>query len=113
VVRAILLLKFEQIEPLGACFADRLAEITSAEGDAIAADVVVPVPLHRERELERGYNQQLCSPGHWQEGCACRIKRYCWCVRERAQTRKCSVWRSPGSLCMALLPHVQAAKLTI
>ncbi len=58
VVRAILLLKFEQIEPLGACFADRLAEIVSAEGRAIAADVVVPVPLHRERELERGYNHE-------------------------------------------------------
>ncbi len=57
VVRALLLLKFEQIEPLGAWFADRLAEIVNAEGNAIAADVVVPVPLHRERERERGYNQ--------------------------------------------------------
>jgi len=57
VVRAILLLKFEQIEPLGAWFAERLAEIVSAEGDTMAADVVVPVPLHRERERERGYNQ--------------------------------------------------------
>src|SRR6266849_2037443 len=57
VVRAILLLKFEQIGPLGAWFADRLAEIVSAEGAAMAADVVVPVPLHREREHERGYNQ--------------------------------------------------------
>jgi len=57
VVRAILLLKFEQIEPLGAWFAQRLAEIVSTEGGAMAADVVVPVPLHRERERERGYNQ--------------------------------------------------------
>jgi ComF family protein len=57
VVRAILLLKFEQIEPLGAWFAERLAELVSAEGDSLAADVVVPVPLHREREKERGYNQ--------------------------------------------------------
>jgi ComF family protein len=57
VVRAILLLKFEQIEPLGAWFAERLAEVVSAEGAALAADVVVPVPLHRERERERGYNQ--------------------------------------------------------
>ena len=57
VVRAILLLKFEQIEPLGAWLAERLAEIVSAEGDTMAADVVVPVPLHRERERERGYNQ--------------------------------------------------------
>jgi predicted amidophosphoribosyltransferase len=57
VVRAILLLKFEQIKPLGAWFAERLAELVSAEGDGLAADVVVPVPLHRERERERGYNQ--------------------------------------------------------
>ncbi len=57
VVRAILLLKFEQIEPLGAWFAERLAEVVNTEGDRLAADVVVPVPLHRERERERGYNQ--------------------------------------------------------
>lgn len=57
VVRAILLLKFEQIEPLGAWFAERLAELVSADGERLAADVVVPVPLHRERERERGYNQ--------------------------------------------------------
>jgi ComF family protein len=56
-VRAVLLLKFEQIEPLGAWFAERLAELVDAEGDKLAADVVVPVPLHRERERERGYNQ--------------------------------------------------------
>ena len=57
VVRAILMLKFEQIEPLGEWFAERLAELVRAEGDKMAADVVVPVPLHRQRERERGYNQ--------------------------------------------------------
>ncbi|MCU1315927.1 MAG: phosphoribosyltransferase [Candidatus Acidoferrum typicum] len=56
-MRAILLLKFEQIEPLGGWFAERLAEVVKTEGDRLAADVVVPVPLHRERERERGYNQ--------------------------------------------------------
>ena len=56
-VRAILLLKFEQVEALGSWFAGRLAEIALGEGKAMAADVVVPVPLHRERERERGYNQ--------------------------------------------------------
>lgn len=56
-VEAILLLKFEQIGPLGAWFAERLARVVRGEGDAMAADVVVPVPLHRERERERGYNQ--------------------------------------------------------
>jgi predicted amidophosphoribosyltransferase len=56
-VQAILLLKFEQIEPLGAWFAERLAELVHDEGNPLAADVVVPVPLHRDRQRERGYNQ--------------------------------------------------------
>jgi ComF family protein len=54
-VRAIILLKFERIEPLAGWFAKRLAELARAEG--LEADVVVPVPLHRERMRERGYNQ--------------------------------------------------------
>jgi ComF family protein len=54
-VRAILLLKFERMEPLGEWFAERLVELVKRE--ALAADVVVPVPLHRDRERERGYNQ--------------------------------------------------------
>jgi predicted amidophosphoribosyltransferase len=57
VVRAILLLKFEQIEPPRGWFAERLAEVVKAEGDWLAADVVVPVPLHGEWEREWGYNQ--------------------------------------------------------
>jgi ComF family protein len=56
-VRAILLLKFEQIGPLGAWFADQLANTVKNGGCSLAADVVVPVPLHRSRERERGYNQ--------------------------------------------------------
>ena len=56
-VQAILLLKFERIAPLGAWFADRLTEVLREGGNALAADVVVPVPLHRQRERERGYNQ--------------------------------------------------------
>ena len=54
-VQAIVLLKFEQMEPLGRWFAARLAEVIRRQG--IVADVVVPVPLHRQREKERGYNQ--------------------------------------------------------
>jgi ComF family protein len=56
-VQAILLLKFERIEPLGTWFAEKLAKLAEREGDAFRADVVVPVPLHRQRERERGYNQ--------------------------------------------------------
>ncbi|HKN76265.1 MAG TPA: ComF family protein [Candidatus Acidoferrum sp.] len=56
-VRAILLLKWERMEPLGEWFAGRLAEMVWQENGALAADVVVPVPLHRDRERQRGYNQ--------------------------------------------------------
>jgi competence protein ComFC len=55
--QAILLLKHEQIEPLGAWFACRLAELVQSEGENLAADVVVPVPLHLQRTRERGFNQ--------------------------------------------------------
>lgn len=54
-VQALLMLKFERIEPLGRWFGLRLAEVARREG--LTADVVVPVPLHRRRERERGYNQ--------------------------------------------------------
>ncbi|HLZ10962.1 MAG TPA: ComF family protein [Candidatus Acidoferrum sp.] len=56
-IRALLLLKFERIDPLAKWFAERLAEIYTKNKAMLEADVVVPVPLHREREKERGYNQ--------------------------------------------------------
>jgi len=56
-VRAMVLLKFERIDPLGEWFADRLAELVKRERELLSGDVVVPVPLHRDREHERGYNQ--------------------------------------------------------
>jgi ComF family protein len=56
-VRAILLLKYERIEPLGAWFAARLAQVVHTEIERLGADVVVPVPLHRQRRQERGFNQ--------------------------------------------------------
>jgi competence protein ComFC len=54
-VRAIMLLKFERVEPLGHWFAERLEGV--ARREALSVDIVVPVPLHRQRERERGYNQ--------------------------------------------------------
>jgi competence protein ComFC len=54
---AILLLKYEEVTRLGDWFAARLAEIVAREGEAFRADVVVPVPLHPDRQRERGYNQ--------------------------------------------------------
>ncbi len=56
-VRAIVLLKYHAVTPLGGWFASRLAEMVARDPEAFAADVVVPVPLHAMRLRERGYNQ--------------------------------------------------------
>jgi ComF family protein len=56
-IEAVLLLKYEEITRLGHWFAARLAEIVEREAAEWRADVVVPVPLHRDRQRERGYNQ--------------------------------------------------------
>lgn len=55
--RAILLLKYGEVAPIGAWFARQLAALASREPREYAADVVVPVPLDRGRLRERGYNQ--------------------------------------------------------
>lgn len=54
---AIVLLKYEEVTRLGDWFAARLSEIVSQAPADWRADVVVPVPLHPERQRERGYNQ--------------------------------------------------------
>ena len=56
-VRAVVMLKFEPILPLATWFAEQLTEVAKREGRLRGADVVVPVPLHRRRARERGYNQ--------------------------------------------------------
>lgn len=56
-VRAIVLLKYHEVLPLGGWFAERLADVVGQEPEALAADAVVPVPLHAARLRERGYNQ--------------------------------------------------------
>jgi len=57
IVGAIVLLKFDRILPLAKGFAERPAGIYSSNVEMFSADAVVPVPLHREREKERGYDQ--------------------------------------------------------
>ena len=56
-VRAIVLLKFEEMDPLADWFADRLAEVAVHPSREMQADVIVPVPLHKDRHRERGFNQ--------------------------------------------------------
>jgi ComF family protein len=54
---AIILLKYEDVMPLGGWFAARLAETVARQAQELSADIVVPVPLHAARLRERGYNQ--------------------------------------------------------
>lgn len=56
-VRAIQLLKYEEVTRLGEFFGEKLAEMALGDPVGFAADVVVPVPLHADRRRERGYNQ--------------------------------------------------------
>ena len=56
-VRAMVLLKFEEMDPLADWFADRLTEVVQGAWSELKADVVVPVPLHKDRRRERGFNQ--------------------------------------------------------
>jgi ComF family protein len=56
-IEAVLLLKYDEVTRLGDWFAARLAEMVEREASEWRADVVVPVPLHRDRQRERGYNQ--------------------------------------------------------
>src|ERR1700676_5599900 len=60
--RAILLLKYGEITPLGAWFANQLAKVAERSVEAFAADAVVPVPLHPSRLRERSYNQAELIP---------------------------------------------------
>ena len=54
--RAIILLKYHAVFPLGGWFARRLQEVVEQHRETYAADVVVPVPVHPSRLKERGYN---------------------------------------------------------
>jgi len=55
--RAILLLKYGNVTPLGTWFARHLAGLIERQPDYFEADAVVPVPLDQARQRERGYNQ--------------------------------------------------------
>jgi ComF family protein len=57
VVSAILILKYQRMDPLAKWFAKELAELARQEGQRFQADVVVPVPLHPARQRDRGFNQ--------------------------------------------------------
>ena len=66
-IRAVLMLKFERIDPLARWFAKRLAEIYSRNQEILAADIVVPVPLHRDREKSAATTRLNCLRSTWRK----------------------------------------------
>jgi ComF family protein len=50
-------LKYNQRIPLGRSLAKRLGEKTSSDSNFSKCDLMIPVPLHRARQRERGFNQ--------------------------------------------------------
>jgi ComF family protein len=54
--RAIVLLKYHKVLPLGGWFSARLEEVVVQNPEMFAADVIVSVPVHAARLRERGYN---------------------------------------------------------
>ena len=67
---AIMLMKYEEVTSLGTWFAARIAEVIRETAGEWQADAVIPVPLHRARQRERGHNQAelICAAtreGDW------------------------------------------------
>jgi ComF family protein len=55
-VRAVILLKYHGVSPLGGWFSQRLIQIAAQHPALREVDAVVPVPQHSLRLRERGYN---------------------------------------------------------
>jgi len=112
-VRAVSL-KFEEMGPLADWFVERLADVVLHQATKLQADLAVPVPLHKDRRRERDFNEaELLSKRL--------AKRLEISSRRRASGEKRTAGgqaladnpASAGSRFVVLLPHIQAAKLTI
>jgi competence protein ComFC len=77
-VRAIVLLKFEELEPLAEWFADRLAEVVRQNGTALKADLLVQVPLQRPGGASVASTGRKCCQNGLRGGLDCRIRAYSW-----------------------------------
>jgi ComF family protein len=55
--RAVILLKYERLEPLGIYFAMQLLKLVRSDAKLPPVDMIVPVPLHRLKRKDRGFNQ--------------------------------------------------------
>jgi len=55
--------KFEEMGPLADWFVERLADVVLHQATKLQADLVVPVPLHKDHRRERGFTQAELLPG--------------------------------------------------
>jgi predicted amidophosphoribosyltransferase len=76
-LRAMVLSKFEEMEPLADWFADRLADVVRRNGKGLEADVIVPVPLHKI-SASAASTRQKCCQNDLRSGLSCRTKE-CFC----------------------------------
>jgi hypothetical protein len=95
------------MEPLADWLADRLAEVVRQNSQALEADVVMPVPLHKVRganadSTRRGIAVKTTGQAVWLPHQAVLFMR-----KEPSDLQ----W-SGGRQFVVLLPHVRAAKLT-
>jgi ComF family protein len=74
--------KYRSHPSLARPLASRLAELYTAHRDALAADLVIPVPLHRSRERERGFNQASELSKHFAKLARIPVERH-WLLRTR------------------------------
>lgn len=58
--RALHAMKYDNLSSLATLFGRELGEWMAAAGDGREIDTIVPVPLHRLKLVERGYNQAEC-----------------------------------------------------
>jgi len=76
-------LKYHRHPSLARPLASRLAACFEAHREVLQADGVVPVPLHRTRERERGFNQASEIAQHFGKLAGLEVHRR-WLVRMRA-----------------------------
>jgi predicted amidophosphoribosyltransferase len=107
------LVKYERIEPLGTWFGKRLDEVVRAEGKRLEADIVVPVPLHRQREKERGYNQVDLFGRSLARRLGLAYRPVLLKAPSRGRRSICSARRSAGKRYVALLLWKTVVELTI
>jgi ComF family protein len=68
-------MKYYQRWPLAEVLADRLLEQERVKGLLTETDVIVPVPLHRLRQISRGYNQAEVISKRLASRCGVRVAR--------------------------------------